>query len=611
MNFLAPAAFAFAATLPVVIVFYLLKRKRVVKLVSSTLLWQKFLAESQANAPFQRLRHNWLLILQLLLCALVVLAVARPYFAGQSRAGRLRIVIMDASASMLSTDETPSRFAKARGEALSWAAGLGDNDQMVVLQAGANTEVRQSATSDRAALRRAIENCAAMDSPTRLVDAFKLAETLIKNRSDAEIHLFSDGAVANLGEFENKNLPLIYHRVGRSGHNAGITTLDVRANPEDASQRAVFANVANFSTTAIQAEIELSFEKKVLEVRPLNLAPTNTQPVVFIAPQTEDGVFTIRLLVQDDLPRDNQASILSLLPQPVKVLLVTRGNRFLQKALQGPPNVQLSVASGLNDTAGAFDFVVLDDVVPAVWPAVNTLAIHTARTNWFASWTPVKTPAIVDWKNTHPLLRFVNFDNVQVSETLGVPTPNWGVSLVDSPQTPLIVAGERDRQRILWIGFDPLQSTWPLRVSFPIFIANAVEWLNPASVNASQRMVRAGDPFRLGLAQPISTAEVITPDGSARRLVLDPNARELIFGETFSQGIYRLKAGTNEMTFCVNLLDSAESNITPREELPLGKYAKVTATTIKRASLEVWRWLAVAGLAVLLFEWWYYHKRTA
>jgi hypothetical protein len=42
MHFLAPLAFAFAAAIPVVIVFYLLKRKRVVKLVSSTLLWQKF-----------------------------------------------------------------------------------------------------------------------------------------------------------------------------------------------------------------------------------------------------------------------------------------------------------------------------------------------------------------------------------------------------------------------------------------------------------------------------------------------------------------------------------------------------------------------------------------
>src|SRR5438093_10778502 len=104
MNFLSPGAFIFALALPVVIVFYLLKRKRVIKLVSSTLLWQKFLAETQANAPFQRLRHNWLLILQILLLALVVLALTRPYFAGQAKSSRLRVVILDASASMQSTD---------------------------------------------------------------------------------------------------------------------------------------------------------------------------------------------------------------------------------------------------------------------------------------------------------------------------------------------------------------------------------------------------------------------------------------------------------------------------------------------------------------------------
>ena len=67
MSFLSPIAFAFAAAILVVVVFYLLKRKRVVKLVPSTLLWQKFLAETQASAPFQKLRHNWLLLLQILL----------------------------------------------------------------------------------------------------------------------------------------------------------------------------------------------------------------------------------------------------------------------------------------------------------------------------------------------------------------------------------------------------------------------------------------------------------------------------------------------------------------------------------------------------------------
>ncbi len=617
MSFLSPLAFAFAAAIPVVIVFYLLKRKRVVKLVSSTLLWQKFLADTQASAPFQKLRHNWLLILQILLLALVVFALARPFFTGKAKESRLRVLVLDGSASMQATDEKPSRFEKARSEALQWVDGLREGEQMMVLLAGATTEVKQSPTSDKTALRRALQSCAVSDAPTRLAEALKTASAFTYEKRGeeevafGEIHLFSDGAFPPLGELENKNLPLVYHRVGQSGNNAGIVSLDVRANPEDPRQRAVFVGIGNFSTNKIETDVELLFDGQLLETRPVQLSPTNTQPLVFVAPQSKDGVFTVRLTAQDDLAADNQASLVSLLPQPAKVLLVTRGNRFLEKALRGPPNVELTVALVLTDTAEAFDLVVLDDVTPAVWPKPNTLAIHTANTNWFAGWEAVKTPPIVDWKTGHPLLRFVNFDNVRVNETLGVKTPPWGISLVDSPQTPLIIAGERERQRIIWIGFDPLQSDWPLRISFPIFIVNAVEWLNPANVNAGQLMVRAGEPFRFGLAQKVPSAVVVKPDGTRKPLDLSAGDREIVFGDTGTQGAYHLKAGTNDVTFCVDLLDAVESNITPREELPFGKYAKVAATTLKRANMELWRWIAAVGLAVLLFEWWYYHKRTA
>ncbi len=614
MSFLAPAAIAFAAAIPVVIVFYLLKRKRVIHLVSSTLLWQKFLAETQASSPFQRLRHNWLLLIQLLILVLAIFALTRPYLAGEGQGGKLRVAILDASASMLARDVEPNRFEQARAELRKLIDSQRGNDQLVLLVAAAHTEVKQSATSDKLALRRALDGCAAVETPTRLAEAFKLAETLVKNRPDneaPEIHLFSDGAATGLDDFENKNLPLVYHKFGLKGDNLGIVSIDVRANPADSSQRAVFASIANLSTNEHAIEVELSFGSDILESRAISLAPTNTQPLVFVAPQTRDGIFTLRLKNDDALAADNRASIVSLVPHPAKVLLVSRGNRFLEKALRGTPKTDLTIVPVLADTAPNYDVVVLDDVAPATWPAANTLAFHLVNTNLFPSWEPVKAPPVVDWKGGHPLLRFVNFDNVQVGETLGVKAPPWGVALVESPQTPLLVAGELHRQRVIWVGFDLLQSTWPLRISFPIFIANAIDWLNPSAARNAELMVRAGEPFRFPLEQSAGAAEVTLPDGARKNIAIEPGARELIFGDTQRQGTYRLKAGTNEVTFCVNLLDAAESNLTPREELPFGKYSKVAATTVKRANMELWRWIAAAALAFLLFEWWYYHKRTA
>ena len=429
--------------------------------------------------------------------------------------------------------------------------------------------------------------------------------------TSGEIHLFSDGAVPPLTELENKNLPVIYHRIGQGAKNAGIVSMEVRANPENPKERAVFVAIANFYTNELKGDLELRFEGDLVQVKSVELGATNTVPIVFVAPQTKDGVFTVRLNVDDLLAADNEASAVSLLPQPIRVLLVSRGNRFLEKALRGLPNVELSTSPTVSDTANSFDLVVLDDIGAPVLPRPNLMLFHIGHTNLFPTWDTIKTPPIVDWKNTHPLLRFVNFDNVQVGETLTVKAPAWGVSLVESPQTPLLVAGELDQRRVVWVGFDPLQSTWPLRISFPIFIANAVDWLNPASASASHLMVKAGQAFRMSLQQPVSHFEVTKPDGTKRDLQLGGETRELVFGDTGLYGIYRLKAGTNDVTFCVNVMDPTESNITPREELSLGRYQKVSASSVKRANLELWRWIAAAGLAVLLFEWWFYHKRTA
>ena len=101
----------------------------------------------------------------------------------------------------------------------------------------------------------------------------------MRDQRGAEIHLFSDGAVPDLSEFENKALPLIYHKVGKESNNLGITALDARANPENGRQRAIYANVANFSSNSLSTDLELLFDERLLETRPLtmpagrNLAP--------------------------------------------------------------------------------------------------------------------------------------------------------------------------------------------------------------------------------------------------------------------------------------------------------------------------------------------------
>ncbi|HTI72956.1 MAG TPA: BatA and WFA domain-containing protein [Candidatus Limnocylindria bacterium] len=613
MNFLAPLGFAFAASLPVVVLFYLLKRKRMAHVVSSTLLWQRFLAETQASAPFQRLRHHWLLILQLLLLALVVLALSRPYSKGKLPAGSLQVVVMDASASMQATDESPTRFDVARNEALKMVDGLTPGTEMVILVAGATAEVRQSPTSDKGVLRRTLRNLTATDSATHLVEALRVADSLTQTRPASEVHLFSDGAATGLDEFGTKSLPLVYHRVGKRSNNAGIVSMEVRANPEDPKQRAIFVSVANYATNTIDSTVELLFDDQLKDTQPIELAPSNSVPLVFLVEQPRDGVFTARLTHKDDLAVDNTASVLSRLPGPTKVALVTVGNRFLQKALAAAgPAVEVVVSDKVPADEASYDLVVLDGILPPEPPKANVLAFHVMVTNWFdAPAQNLETPPIVDWRNTHPLLRFVSFDDVQIAESMGVKTPPWASPLIDTTQGTLAVTGEIGRQRIVWVGFDPLRSSWPLRIGFPIFVANCVDWLNPATARSQRFQIHTGEPLRLPLTGLVSDARVILPDGSKQPLLTSSGTSELIFGDTGKQGLYTIESGTNRYVYCANLLDLRESNLEPRAELDLGQRGTLAATATKPANLEIWRWFALVGLGVLMLEWWWFHRRTA
>jgi Mg-chelatase subunit ChlD len=147
-----------------------------------------------------------MLVLQLLLLALAVLALARPYLAGTARHTRLSVVILDGSASMQSADVLPSRFEQARAQALRMVDNLAGGEQMIVLLAAGTTEVKQSPTRDKAALRRAIESCRPGDTPTRLAEALRIASAFtFEKRGEeevafGEIHLFSDGAATDLDD---------------------------------------------------------------------------------------------------------------------------------------------------------------------------------------------------------------------------------------------------------------------------------------------------------------------------------------------------------------------------------------------------------------------------
>src|SRR5438046_8255561 len=100
-----------------IVVMYILKLRRKDVVVSSTFLWRQVIRDVQANAPFQKLRKNLLLFLQLLAALLLVLALTRPFWRARGIGGRSVVIVIDTSASMAATDAGRSRLDEAKREA--------------------------------------------------------------------------------------------------------------------------------------------------------------------------------------------------------------------------------------------------------------------------------------------------------------------------------------------------------------------------------------------------------------------------------------------------------------------------------------------------------------
>jgi Ca-activated chloride channel homolog len=79
MNLVSPWSLLWALPLMgIVVALYLMRMRRRDVVVPASFLWPPRTDEVRANAPFQRLRFSWLLLLQLLALALLVLALVWP-----------------------------------------------------------------------------------------------------------------------------------------------------------------------------------------------------------------------------------------------------------------------------------------------------------------------------------------------------------------------------------------------------------------------------------------------------------------------------------------------------------------------------------------------------
>jgi von Willebrand factor type A domain/Aerotolerance regulator N-terminal len=657
-----------AAVLAPLLALWFLKLRRKRRVVSSTLLWTRSLADLRANAPFQRIRFNLLLLLQILAVLAIAIAVAQPEAEGLGSAGGRHVLMIDRSASMgaietvdgsgRALDAPISRLALAKDAAKARVRELlgggwfstSASDVMVV-SFGSRAEIKAPFTDSIAALETAIDAITPSDEATRIADAMELARAFTDsaNRGDTRgerveldtssiptIELYSDGRVSDIGGLSLRTGErIIYHRVGEAANNAAVVAISAERPPESPDKVQVFASVANPMPEPRSVTLQLAVDGTVRSITP--------KPVEIAAALDRDGQFvpgraqvTFRpieqpsnasievAIVEDDALRADDAALAVVAPaKRLSVLLVGSGGFVVKTLLEG-----LSIERFNTMTADEFDAAVAEskplnyDVV--VFDGVAAKKLPAGRYLAFGAVPPVAGlsaygehkgvyPRSV--RDEHPVFRSAGLDELFVSKMTAVQADRSFQVLAESPEGPMVLALDKADLHVLYVAFDPLDSNWPFQRSFVNFTANAVEHLGRAGDAIATAGVRPGEPIALRLPAGSRDVDILVPDGTRAKVVPDAEGN-IAWGPATVAGLYRIEflvAGLDSRQtrlVAVNIADPAESRIAPLPELNLGNanVQGINVSASRRGAL--WPWVLALGLLVVVIEWWYYQRQV-
>jgi len=687
MSFLAPWGLLGLAALLPVIALYFLKLKREERVVPSTLLWKKVLDDLQVNSPFQRLKYSLLLLAQLLLIGLLAFALARPYLSAAKYAARKTILLLDTSASMSTCDAGPRkdepRLDVAVREATAKVGDMQASDEMMVMAFDRDVRQLSKFASDRGLLRQVLSGLQTRDLETRANEAFETAAALCEGDKDIRVLVLSDGCFGHLklsseeGAAAKGNLedqggsggPLTpQERLARrlsnfrfvsygeeTSDNAAITQIEARSRPAkgtdengqryDTLETQVFVMVENFAPNTRDIVLSLAvnerrFAPKVIHLqgrprRAESLEDTAASGTtseaarsveVFKLPLGATGIVTAHIEApKDKLAVDDTAYCVIGTAEGLKLLLVTKGNYFLQKALGAIRGLTLSTSTPedfakqwdqkARQAEEAFDVCVFDGYAPLAWSEGGALFLGAMPpvSGFVKEAKPLEWPQVVDWDIAHPVMRYVNFGNVTVAEAQAWKVPKAAKVLVEGSGGPLVAALESDRMRVLGIAFDIFKSDWVYRPSLPLLLRNAVPWLAEASTRRRPTCQQTGDPLVIPPGLGSTEATLIRPAGGPppEKIELSQEHSTFVKG-TEKAGLYTLKDLTQERIYAANLASRTESDNAARGTIRIGEFTKPLESTRSaiEAKHEIWRDLALAACALLLLEWWVFHRRV-
>lgn len=476
---------ALLVLLPVIVLLYMMKQKAKERMVSSLYLWREAYQNRRSDTPWEKLKHNLLMYLQLLAMALLILAMTAPYLKGDQEEHSYPILVIDRSASMgMAYDEERTRLEVAQEEAVRYLEGLPREARVTVIAVDDAGTICLAASESRVAAEQAIREI----QPTLLAGDVSMGGELYRSLAaiyeDYQILAYTDTPV-DFGELNGKWVDVASDRDNVS--------VDLVSHSEEDTP-VVMVKVSNHSPEKdYHGDLSLYLEDELLEVRTIDLGHGTSDifyfnvesiPVEYQEQWAKGLILKASLSGKDALEGDDQAYDILQRSAEGKVLLVTEQNTFLEQALRADKRLTV-YRTDMAEVGEGYDLYLYDGIFPETLPEDGAVFLINAPAGQYEWLNGDDATAEGNMVEDTPASRggYLTFGEHEVNQYIsGFRTgyrqwhtyelPEWGESyLRDDKGSCVGYLGARQHQQVAVLGIDLHQGDLPLQSQFPIFIS--------------------------------------------------------------------------------------------------------------------------------------------
>ncbi len=599
----------FLTAVPIIIILYLLKPRGTDYLISSNLLWKQLLKNEQSRTFFEKFVHNMLMYLQILIIALLVIALMSPFIQRSGRSGGRKVLLIDTSASMQHVGSSgKSRLEEAVEQACDYVRTAQDTRFSVVTVDATGAQLLAVDIVDADSLVRTLQGIECSDSGGNLTQAQSVLDTLMGEAANeaassggdaADVLVYTDGTGAAAFEELRGNADKELYVMGDVSSNVANEYTAFTSREDGLFD--IMVSITNYSDEEASLDVSLyddeTYEKKMIALASMHLAPSESRICFFEQVDWKGKTLTSRIDKisfsggsADSLVRDNESSALKNQENLMRGLLVGDGNTFIEKAyyaVTGESIVKAKTDAAVDEAADSlirtplkeqgYNIVIYDAGQTPQAAESNRLVFG----NTGGEVVEILENVVLDMTDCDLTAGLSGF-------TIGVNTA-YCFALPEDAESFLEYDGKcvgyyrefEDRKEIV-VGFDIRESDFPLRAEFPVFLANAMIYLSDTSWLATN-VYYAGEEIALQPWAELDRSQFESRPGKA--------------------GLYTLGNADYQESYVVRFQTATESDgreTADLENLPANSSDAVRQQKVKQTLRHLFILLA---LVFLVIEW--------